>query len=348
MHEGFPSRFLISRLSAIGDCILTTPVANALRTHFPTSFIAWLVERPAAQLLEGHEAIDELIVLPRGWLKDLRLLLRLRRHLRDLRFDVALDAQSLSRSAIPAWLSGAKTRIGFAPPWGRELGPWLNNRLVPRTANHVVDAMLGLLRPLGIESPDVHFRLPVDKAAESVADSLVQNLGLQDGFVVINPGAGWASRRWPAERFGAVARHVDAKWSLPCVVVWAGEPEQGWAEEIVRTSAGHAVLSPATSLQELASLLRRARLFVGSDTGPMHIAAAVGTSCVSMHGTTPAWQSGPYGEGHMTIQEEYQQGTCRQRRSASNDAMRKITVDRVCQACDQLLERRCGRRSAVA
>nr|MBC8870273.1 glycosyltransferase family 9 protein [Planctomycetota bacterium] len=303
MQDAQPRRFLIARLSAIGDCILTIPMANALRAHFPGAFVAWLVEQPAAPLLEGHEAIDELIVVPRGWLKDIRAVWGLRRRLRDLSFDVAIDAQSLSKSAIPAWLSGAKTRIGFAAPMGRELAPWLNNRLVHRTARHVVDTMFELLQPLGIESPAVEFRLPVDQRAEASCEEFLAAKGLADGYVVLNPGAGWASRLWPRERYAAVARHVGSKWSLSSAVVWAGEKEKAWAEEIVEGSDGHAVLTPATSLQELTSLLRRAWLFVGSDTGPLHLAVAVGTSCGSVHGTTPAWQSGPCGEGHIPLQE---------------------------------------------
>jgi len=346
MQDAQPRRFLITRLSAIGDCILTIPVANALRAHFPGAFVAWLVERPAAPLLEGHEAIDELIVVRRGWLKDIRTVWSLRRRLRDLRFDVAVDPQSLSKSAIPARLSGARTRIGLASPWGRELAPWLNNRLVHRTARHVVDTMLELLRPLGIESPVVQFRLPVDQRAEATSEEFLAARGLVAGCVVLNAGAGWASRRWPRERYAAVARHVGAKWSLPSVVVWAGEKEKAWAEGIVEGSDGHAVLAPATSLQELASLLRRARLFVGSDTGPLHLAVAVGTSCVSMHGTTPAWQSGPYGEGHIALQEVYHEGTSRERRKASNDAVRKIRIERVCHACDQLLASQSAGRAA--
>jgi ADP-heptose:LPS heptosyltransferase len=322
------------------------PLANALRAQVPDAFVAWLVEQPAAPLLEGHEAIDELIVLPRGWLKDIRLVWNLRRRLRQLRLDVVIDPQSLSKSAIPAWLSGARTRVGIASPWGRELAPWLNNRLVPRSAPHVVDIMLQTLQPLGIVPDAVEFHVPVDGAAEVFATQFVNEKGLLSGFIILNPGAGWASRLWPPERFAAVAQYVGAKWSLPSVVVWAGDKEKAWAEQIVEKSDGQAVLAPPTSLKELASLFRRSQIFVGSDTGPLHLAVAVGIPCISMHGTTPAWQSGPYGEGHIAIQEVYQEGTSRQRRKASNDAMKRIAVERICDACDQILERQPADRAA--
>ena len=146
-------RILIVRLSAIGDAIQTMPVACALRERFPEAFLAWAVEERAGTLLRGHEALDELIVLPRGWLKSPGGVWRLRRRLRDFRFDVAIDVQSLTKSAVLAWLSGARRRIGFGNPGGRELSKWLNNERVDPKATHVVDRYLELLRPLGIESP---------------------------------------------------------------------------------------------------------------------------------------------------------------------------------------------------
>jgi len=322
------------------------PLANALRARFPDAFVAWLVEKPASPLLENHPAIDELIVVPRGWLKDFRTVRYLRRRLRQLQFDVAIDPQSLTKSAIPAWLSGAKTRIGFAKPWGRELAPWLNNQQVNRTAPHVVDSMLQLLAPLGIESPRAEFRVPVDENAEASAAQFARANGIDNGLIVINTGAGWPSRLWPVERYAEVAVHMGAKQSMPSVVVWAGDQERAWAQEIVEGSKGHAVMAPPTSLPELASLLRRARLFVGSDTGPLHLAAAVGTPCVAMYGPTPTWQSGPYGDHHVALQEVYHKTINRKRRGAGNEAMRKIRVEMVCDACDRILRNQPTDRAA--
>jgi ADP-heptose:LPS heptosyltransferase len=121
------------------------------------------------------------------------------------------------------------------------------------------------------------------------------------------------------------------------VVVWAGDRERTWAEQIAAGSQGHARLAPATSLMELAALLGRARLVVGSDTGPLHLAAAVGTRCVSLHGPTLAAQSGPYGPGHRALQEVYLEGTSRNRRHADNASMKRITADKACRACDEVL-----------
>ena len=165
-------RILIVRLSAIGDAIQTMPVACALRARFPEAFLAWAVESRAAALLRGHEALDELIELPRGWLKSPRGVWRLRRRLHELRFDTAIDVQSLTKSAVLAWLSRAKRRIGFGNPGGRELSKWFNNERVDPKTTHVVDRYLELLRLLGIESPTVRFQVPhAKKTATSQSES---------------------------------------------------------------------------------------------------------------------------------------------------------------------------------
>lgn len=333
-------RILITRLSAIGDCVLTMPVLCALRARWPGAMLAWIAEPAAATLLEHHPCLDRLIVVPKGWLKSPAWIRRVRSELRALKLDTVVDPQSLTKSAAAGWLSGAPSRIGFAKPQGRELAPWLNTQTVRRTESHVVDAYLQLLEPLGIASPTVQFQVPIDREADATATRFVRSAHLTGGFAVINPGAGWDSRLWQADRYGLVARYLGEKYNLPSAVVWAGARERPWGEQIVASSAGHALLAPKTTLRELASLLRQARLFVGSDTGPMHLAVAVGTRCVSLHGPTNPSDSGPYGPGHVTVQASFPEpGLNPVRRRTDNHAMLAITVDAVCQACDMLLGR---------
>ncbi len=312
---------------------------SAIRAAYKSAFIAWIVERPTDQLLAHHHALDELIVAPRGWMKSPLAIWKLRRQLKALRFDVAIDPQSLTKSAVLAWISGATLRIGFRPGVGRELAPWLNNCSIEPAKPHVVDRQLELLKPLGIREPGVTFDMPHDAVAAETIDHFIRTAHLGCGFAVINPGAGWESRLWPSDRFGSVARHLGHERGLPSVVTWAGEREREWARRIVAHSGGHALLAPPTTLVELSALLRRAKMFVGCDTGPMHLAVAIGTRCVVLHGTTRPEISGPYGPDHITIQAYYQSGTSRQRRRASNDAMRAIQVEQVCAACDRLVDR---------
>ena len=346
MNDNGP-RILISRLSAIGDCVLTTPVLCALRKHFPSAHIAWVTEPGPASLLEGHACLDELIPVRKRWFKSPRHVRALRARLRQSRFEIAIDPQSLTKSALVGWLSGAQVRIGFDKPRGRELSRWLNCELVAPQADHLVDAQLELLEPLGIDAPSVEFQMPRQAAAEKKIDEMIRGLHLGCDFVVINPGAGWDSRLWPAERFGRVARHLGHEFQLPALVAWSGQRELAWAETIVARSGGHAMVAPKSSLPELVALMRRGRLFLGSDTGPLHIAAAVGTPCVSLHGTTRREASGPYGAQHIALQKRYQAGTSRQRRRADNAAMREIEVDTVVDACARVLQLRRSTRSTT-
>lgn len=330
-------RIAIVRLSAIGDVIHGLPVLCALRDRFPRAALAWVVEDRAAALLRGHEAVDELITVPRGWLTRPRLVWDLRRRLLAFRPEVTVDLQGLAKSAVAARLSGCRQRIGFGDEKGRELSTWLNNRRVRTSSRHIIDMNLELLRPLGIESPTVRFAVPEAAADRDAAETLIAQAGLSGGFAVVNPGAGWPSKLWPAGRYAAVASHLGRHCGLPSLVVWAGPQEQAWAEEIVAGSQRHARLAPRTSLAELAAILRRAKLFVGSDTGPLHLAVAVGIRCVGLYGPMPAERNGPYGPGHIALQKARMEGTSRDRRNASSALMEAIAVEDVCEACERIL-----------
>ncbi len=346
--EGWPTsgpnrsgmRVLLVRLSAIGDVIHGLPVLCALREAQPDAFLAWVVEARAATLLKDHPALDELIVIERGWLQRPWQVWQLRRRLRQVRPDVAIDLQGLARSAIAARLSGAPRRIGFGCEKGRELSPWLNNELVHSSRQHIIECNLELLRPLVIENPPVRFNVPEKPEDALWAEEWIAAQGLLlRGFAIVNPGAGWPSKRWPPERYAAVAAQLGERFGLPSVVVWAGPEEHTWAEQIIGLSEGHAQLAPSTSLLQLAALCRRGRMFIGSDTGPLHLAAAVGTPCVGLYGPMPAERNGPYGPQHIAIQKGTFVGTSRQRRSAPADLMLAIEVEDVLTACEKILQR---------
>jgi lipopolysaccharide heptosyltransferase I len=336
-----PCRILIVRLSAIGDVIHGVPVLCALREAMPRAFIGWVAEGTSAALLEGHPALDALIRVPRGWLKWPSEVWRLRQRLHELRFDAAIDLQCLTKSAIAAWLSGAPRRIGKAGNDGRELSRWLHNELVTAGGNHVIEHYLAMLRPLGIETSAVRFDLPERAADVRVAQQFLHACRLaQGGFAILNPGAGWPSKIWPAERYGELAHCLSKSHGLPSVAVWGGSSELRLAERIVAASCGHAQLAPPTTMTELAALCRRAGLFVGSDTGPMHLAVAVGTPSISLHGPSRAEWCGAYGEKNIRLQVRYEAGSSHERRTADDSAMRDITVEMVAAACGQLLAQR--------
>ena len=331
-------RILICRLSHIGDCILTLPMLSALRQAMPDAWIAWAVEKPTPQLLEHHPDLDELITIPKGWLKKTKTILAVRKQLREYAFDIAIDPQSIAKSALLGWASGAKTRVGFRGDHGRELSSWFNNVSVEPKSTHLVDRSLELLQGLGINHQQAQFHLPLRESAHCYIDQFLDEQGLSESrYLVINPGASWPSKRWEDERFGKVARELHQQTGLRPVITWAGDEERKMSMAICASSQGAAILAPPTDLQQLAALMQRAELFLGCDTGPLHLAAAVDTICVGLYGPTRPQDSGAYGQKHFAIQNEYQSGNSRQRRRGSNHAMRTITEPPVSHACCRAL-----------
>ena len=200
----------------------------------------------------------------------------------------------------------------------------------------MVERNIQLLKPLGIVAPTIRFAMPEREEDRRRAEEIVEHLHLQGGFAIINPGAGWPSKLWPTERFAAVATHLGQHFHLPTLVVWAGG-EKKLAEEIVEGSQEFARLAPETSLTELGSLARKAKIFIASDTGPLHLAAAVGTPCVGLYGPWPAAKHGPWGEKNIAIQKAEFSGTTREKRRAPKEIIGAIAVEDVCEACGRIL-----------
>lgn len=330
-------RILISRMSAIGDTILTLPVACAIREHYPNAYLAWVVEKKSAPMVRNHRTLDEVIELERGWFTSPRGIRSTRELLKPHKFDVTIDCQGLTKSALAGWLSGAPKRIGLGGKRGGELSRILNNTLVQPVFSHVVDRSLELLIPLDIHSPKVRWQLPIPPTARTWATRWRRAIP-EKSLAVLNPGATWDSRLWEADRFGAVARYLRDQYGYRSVVVWGAPWEREVAQNIVAHSDGAATLAPDTDLHHLGALIETADLFISADTGPLHMAVAVGTSTIGLYGATKPGDSGPYGQ--VSLQRAYESGTRRHRRKADNSAMKKITVQDVCESIDQVEAKR--------
>ncbi len=340
-NESAP-RILISRMSAIGDAILTLPVACALREEFPDAFIAWVVERKAAPMVRGHQALDAVIELQRGWFTSPAGIRHARSVLKPHRFDVSIDCQGNTKSSLAGWLSGAGKRIGYAGKHCGELSRIFNNVRVKPVFSHLTDRSLELLIPLGIHSPRVRWQLPLPEGARSWAASWRRTIPASR-VAVLNPGGTWASKLWEADRFAATARYLHRTYGYHCAVVWGSPAERMMAQKIVEQSDGVAVLAPDTDLHHLASLIETCDLFISGDTGPLHMAVAVATATIGLYGATRPGDSGPYSQ--FAIQKAYESGSRRHRRAADNQAMRAITVKHVCEAIDEIESKRrllCG------
>lgn len=340
MNQPVGHRFLITRLSALGDCLVTLPLACALRDHFPSSRIVWLTQNENARLLRPHKDIDEVLTVSRRWFRNPREILRLRSRLQAERFTTVFDPQSLSKSSGAAWLTSCSERIGLSAPVGREIAPFINTVNVSmKEESHVVDRFLALLRPLGIDRPEVSFRIPVIPESEHKIAVYVEKENLEKGYAVILPYAGWRSRQWSMERYGQVASNLYGQFGVKTVVPWYGDFELRCAREVALHSGGAAIVAEPLDIFDLTSLLRNARLVIGSDCGPMHLAASVGAPCVSLHGTTRPENSGPYGPQNVCLQMYYHGGNSRARRTANNAAMLAIQVSHVMEAATGILEK---------
>lgn len=304
------TRVLLVRLGALGDIIHAIPVAAALRRAFPAARIDWLVSAKHREILDLVPVVDRRLVIKDrgdavGGASTLGAIVELRR----ARYDVALDLQGLLKSAALARGSGAGRVVGFASTYLRErlarpfytdvYDPGCGGIYDPREMRHVVQINLGLLEPLGLTVVSPEF--PLDSVDSEIARRVGERTGAR--YALLNPGAAWPNKRWPAARFGAVATVLRDRHRLASVVTW-GPGEKAIAEEVVAAAGGAAMAPPATSVADLVALTRGAALMISGDTGPTHIATAVGTPVVGIFGPTRPSRNGPWSPADETVSRD--------------------------------------------
>jgi heptosyltransferase I len=330
---------LIVRLGALGDIVHAVPAAAALRHAFPDARIDWLVESKHRAMVDLITVVDRAVALDRpsvsGWLD-------VSRRMQEIQYDVAIDFQGLMKSAVLARASGAPRVIGFSIWHLREKAarPFYSeiHRDTPsERADHVIRQNLGLLQTLGVDDMTVRFPL-----AEVQSDALAEiraTLGRERPFALINPGAAWPNKRWPPERFGEVAAFLREIRDLPSFVLW-GPGEEGLAGAVVERSDGAARVAPATRIADLLALSRAAALMISGDTGPLHLAAAVGTPTVSLFGPTDPQRNGPWSDDDVAV-SRYGSCGCHYERRCRKTAwcLESIDVAEVTAAVQQRFQR---------
>ena len=300
------SRLLIVRLGALGDIVHAVPVAAALRQAYPDARIDWVVSAKHREILGLLEGLTSLIVVRPSSKADGLSIPAAMREIRRTQYDVALDLQGLLKSGVIARGSGAGRVIGFSPKYLREplaamfyteqYDPGGAGMRDPGERRHVVDINLGMLGCLGL-TPGAP-RFPFVTTPSAVADEMRQAVGGR--YTLLNPGAAWPNKRWPAERFASLATRLHARHQLRSVVLW-GPGERALAEAIVAQANGAALLSPATHIADIMALARGAVVMVSGDTGPTHVAAAVGTPIVGIFGPTRPERNGPWNPLDVTV-----------------------------------------------
>jgi heptosyltransferase I len=323
-------RILIVRLSALGDVVHVLPALAALRAAYPEAHIGWAVEDRAASLLDGHPQLDQVHVVPRAaWGKSIKrdplsVLRSLRRVLRELRagrYDITLDFQSNLRSSALAWASGAPRRIGQPRPFAKEGSRALSTEApvaVPREA-HKIERNLALLGPLGIApGPAPRPVLAEPPAARALAEAFEAAGGPR---VVIHPGvsAFGALKAWREDRFADLARRLLADGAR-VYFAWGGAAEEAQARTLAAQAPGAELTPRTSSLLELAALLRRADLVIGVDSGPLHLAAALGAPTLGLYGPKHPGTYGPFWTPSEVVRSGIECSPCRYRKCPRPDA----------------------------
>jgi lipopolysaccharide heptosyltransferase II len=347
-------RLLLIQPSRIGDIVFSLPTLNALRKTFPEAHIAWLVDERCRDLVEGHPDLDETIVVPfkameqalkkRQWPWVWRTFSDLKRTLRAGNFDLSLDLHGLAKSALLVLLAGARHRLGSANTNGMKEGSGFFSREIPPGPEdrHTVERNLAVVRYLGGDTGRPEFHLPVfEEAKRDVREVLYQaGCGEEDRLIVIHPGAGWLSRRWPADRYAALIGRL--RETLPARIAVIGGPEGGSREDqlfqdlFARLEAPVINLVRRLGLKQLAALFKRAQLFIGNEAGPMHLANALGLPAVVLIGPTRPELTGPFGTTARVIRHPVGCNPCRERNCPDIKCLQAIEVNQVEEAAHSL------------
>jgi lipopolysaccharide heptosyltransferase II len=332
-----PQRILIILLGAIGDVTRALPLLTRLRRAYPTAHIAWAVEPVAAPLLDYHPALDEVLLYhrTRGPLAFLPFLRDVRRH----RFDFVLDLQRHAKSGLVSRWSGAPRRLGFHRHNSKE-GNWLFNT---HTIAPVPDFSLKLRQylafadALGLPEDGIHFDLRLRLAEEQEVETLLANT--RRPFAAFFLGSRWPSRFWFPQATAAVAEELQRTYGMG-IVLLGGRDEAIFAQEVNAAAGGTlANLTGRTSLRHLIGIFRRARLALGPDSGPMHIAAATGIPVISLWGATSPIRSAPWGSEELVLRGPAACSPCYTRRcSIGRLCMQRITSQQVLETADKVLK----------
>jgi heptosyltransferase I len=349
--DGSIERLLVVRLSAMGDVIHALPAAGALRQAYPNAMIGWLIEERWAELLcaagsprrgprsQLRPLVDWVHTVDlKSWRRSLftagtaQQIAKVWNDVRSVRYDAAVDLQGAVRSAVLARWSGAKVIYGSAEPRESVASLWYMRQVLTH-GRHVIEQGISLAEAvIGRPVKTACAEFPSDAAVEDQVNQELRQDGRKD-FVILNPGAGWGAKRWPAERYGLVARALAADGVRS--IINYGPGEESLAREAEAASAG-AARPMARSLTELIAITRRAKLFVGGDTGPMHLAAALRVPVVAIFGPTDPARNGPY-ETSAIVLRNPASPTTHARVSRPDEAMLEISADDVIAAARRLL-----------
>jgi heptosyltransferase-1 len=333
-------QILLVKLSSLGDVLHTLPTLEALRRTYPKAHITWLVETAYAPLLSGHPALDEVWVAPRLRPKEIlcasnpATLGRLIRQLCSRPYDLVLDLQGLLKSAVWVALARSPRKVGYDRT--RELSYLpLTDRVPPFDPEaHAVRRYLNLAHHLGASPAPPRFRLGLEAA--DISGLIPGKTGRP--LAVLHPGARWPSKLWPPASWARLAEWL-AQQGFQVAVTGSGADRELAAGIAALSQAQVLNLAGSTTLAQLAGILRKARLAVTTDTGAMHLAAALQTPVAAIFGPTAPWRTGPFGEGHQVVRLKLECSPCFRRQCPEPRCLTELTPEMVAAACEKILSR---------
>jgi heptosyltransferase-1 len=336
-------RILLIKLSSLGDVIHALPTLEALRSLYPRGHITWLVEEINAPVLAGHPALNEVWPVPRPRLGNGRFLenvgemIQAARRLREEPFDLVIDLQGLLKSAIWVALARGKRKVGYDRT--REFSYLaLTERLPPLDPEaHAVWRYLNVARYLGAPAAPPRFRLGLN-IPEDLSHLFPTETGQPQA--VLHPGARWSTKLWPTDHWARLAEWLVRDKGFQVVITGSPGDRDLTAEIVAQAGVPLINLAGRTSLVELAALLQQARLAVTTDTGPMHLAAALGTPVVALFGPTAPWRTGPFGEGHEVVRLALPCSPCFRRQCPEPRCLTELSVAGAQEAVEKILVRR--------
>ncbi len=343
---------LIVKLSAIGDVIHTLPALNAIRAAHPAAHITWLIEEAAAPLITAHPALDRVIVSRRkSWIREFRkekqksVILEaagLVQRLRDTEYDMVFDFHALLKSGVMVGLCRGSRKIGFDRGMEHQERSYLflNERVAPVDMDHhAILRSLMMLDAAGIHCRDIIYRLPVHDEDRKEAARLLTQEGMNflRPLICINPVAKWPTKLWPNASFAELADRLSERYRMSPVFTGAPEDAETVRDILSRMRTSAADLTGKTSLKTLAALYERADMLISTDTGPMHLGAAVNTPVVALFGPTAPWRTGPMGDRHQVIRAGLPCSPCFKRQCPTCDCMNRIRVDQVLEAVARVM-----------
>ncbi len=342
-------RILIIKLGSIGDVVHTLPALADLRASFPLAEIDWLVERKAGVVLKNHPWLSQVMeVDTQRWRRALwrtstyREMRRCLSRLRSRRYDAAFDFQGLWKSAVFGFFSGARLLVGFDKAHLKEPGCRIlyGKKVSPGSeARHVIDLYRTLAGSPGAPRGPGAFELEVDEPDRSYVDARLAEHHLEE-FIILNPGGGWVTKNWSPLNYGLLHDRIRGRLGLNTVLTW-GPGEEDLARAVMAACQGEPPLTFPTTLPQFMALAQRARLFVGGDTGPLHLAAACKTPVVGIYGPTDPLRNGPFHPSDRVVSHPVPCGPCYKRtcRKYQRQCMTLVTVDQVFDAILRRLER---------